>query len=313
VTDFQEDLLNLLWEQLGAKPRIWWDTSGLDGQAVPDGIREAVYQSAVMVPVMSIAYLNSDNCCPFELDPFAKFQHPVFPLVMGTYKRIVVVGYDTEDNCPRVTWPTVLQDAPFVSFCETTREGDRFLHSHPAKKNPRDEYWIRLGRAVRHLCMILTQMRKGPKGEDVAELASPAPPAAKPAVAWRVRWSKPSVYVRYRAVDTMTAAKIANRVQQQQCDVTYLESDSGEASLEAYLQRSDAEILVFGCEVIDWARLEWLRCRDIASQGRPKRLGMLANGECLDQLGIVSDFVVPLRLTSSGDIEGLDRLLDGLS
>src|SRR5437773_8308726 len=91
ITEFQEDLSNLLWEQLGSQPRIWWDTPGLDGQAVHEGIRQAVYESAVFVPISSIAYLASAYCGPFELQPFATFQHPVFPLVVGTYKRIVVV------------------------------------------------------------------------------------------------------------------------------------------------------------------------------------------------------------------------------
>jgi hypothetical protein len=314
VTNFQEDLTNLLWEQLGAQPRIWWDQPGLDGQAVHAGIREAVYQSAVFVPVTSIAFLASEYCIPFELNPFATFQHPAFPLVVGTCKRIVVIGYDTEGDCPRSTWPEVLHDAPFVSFCDTTATGDRCLWERLPVRNPRDVYWERLGKAVRHLRAVLTEMRKGPSGEEVAQVEAPATPVAKVAPAWRARWKRPAVYVRFRGVDVDAAEKVAGSLAKRECDVTYLESEKGEQSLEAYLQRSDAEILYFKCELMDWARLDVLRSRDVAGDhGRPKRLGLLVHGECPDKFGMMSDFIVPLRLNPSGEIDGLDRLLEGLS
>jgi len=313
ITDFQSDLANLLWEQLGAQPRIWWDARGLDGQAVHDGIREAVYVSAVFVPIVSIAYLASDYCGPLELDPFASFKHRAFPLVVGTLKRIVVVGYDTEADCPRSTWPTVLHDAPFTSYCDSTATGDRLLHSRLPVRNPHDEYWVRLGRTVRHIRAILTDMRKGPRGEAIAELPLPNGPTPKPPAAWRARWRKPTIYVRYSGVDAQAAAGIADRVARRQCDVAYLANDAGESLHEAYLKHSDAEILFFGCQAMDWARLDALRARDIAGdQGRPKRLGVLTDSHCADGFGMISDFIVPLRLSDSGDIEGLDHFLEGL-
>jgi len=234
--------------------------------------------------------------------------------VVGTYNRIVVVGYDTEEDCPRSTWPAVLQDAPFASFCDTTATGDRCLYSRLPVRNPRDEYWVRLGRTVRHLRAILTEMRKGPKGEEVAQLPPPAAPAPRVSAAWRARWKKPAVYVRYHGVDADIAMGVADRVAKQQCDVTYLGNDARESVHEVYLKHSDAEILFFGCDDMDWARLDALRARDIAGdEGRPKRLGVLTNGQCPMPFGMVSDFIVPLRLTDGGDIEGLDRLLEGLS
>jgi hypothetical protein len=313
ITEFQEDLSNLLWEQLPAKPTIWWDTEGLDGQAVHVGIKDAVYESAVFVPIVSIAYLNSGYCVPNELNPFKDFKHPVFPLVVGTCKRIVVVGYDTEADCPRNTWPEVLHDAPFASFCDTTDTGDRRLFSRLPVRDPRDEYWVRLGRIVRHLRAVLGEMRKGPQGDAVAELAAPAAPAPKAPAAWRARWKNAAVHVQYHGVDANKVMDVADRVARKQCDVTYLGNDADENLHEAYLKNSDAEILFFGCDAMDWARMDALRARSVASdQGRPKRIGVLTNGQCPQRFGMVSDFVVPLQLTDGGEIEGLDRLLEGL-
>jgi len=314
VTEFQQDLSNLLWEQLGAQPRIWWDKPGLDGQAVHDGIREAVYDSAVLVAVTSIASLAPGcYCMPYEVLPFAEYKHPVFPLKVGTYKRIVVVAYDSEEDCPRAGWPEVFSDAPAASFCDTTATGDRRLYSRLPQRDPRDEYWVRLGRVVRHLRAILGDMRKGPKGEPVAELVSPAAPIAKAPAAWRARWKKPAVYVRYCGVQSDSAVDVAGLLAKRQCDVTYLPNDAADTLHEVYLKHSDAEILFFGCDVLDWARVDALKARDMASaQGRPKRLGVLSQGVCGDRFGMVSDFIVPLKLTPSGDIDGLDLLLEGL-
>src|SRR5262249_28944752 len=147
-----------------------------------------------------------------------------------------------------------------------------------------------------------TEMRKGPRGEAVAELPLPTGPAPKPPVAWRARWKKPSVYVRYHGVDPQLAIGVADRVAKHQCDVTYLGNDAGENLHDAYLKHSDAEILFFGCQAMDWARMDALHARDIASdQGRPKRLGVLTDRQCSDGLGMISDFIVPLRLTDAGE------------
>jgi len=313
VSEFQEDLSNLLWEQLPAKPTIWWDARGLDGQAIHAGIKDAVYESAVFVPVVSNAYLNSGYCVPFELEPFKNFQHSVFPLMFGTFKRIVVAGYDTESDCPRDTWPEVLRDAPFASFCDTTPAGDRQLHGRLPVRNPQDEYWVRLGRAVRHLRAVLGEMRKGPQGDAVAELPVPTAPTPKAPAAWRARWKNAAVHLRYHGVDANAAMDVVDRVASKQCDVTYLGNEGDDNLNEVYLKNSDAEILFFGCDVMDWARMDVLRTRSLASdQGRPKRLGVLSNGQCPQRFGMVSDFIVPLQLTDGGEIEGLDRLLEGL-
>src|SRR5688572_5323968 len=313
ITHFQEDLSKLLWEQLG-EPRICWDQRDLDGKTLDKGIRSAVYESAVFVPILSTAFLRSEYCVPLELDPFVKFPHPVFPLEVRTHKRIVVVGYDPEKDFPRTTWPEVLRDAPYTSFCDLTTEGDRVLYARLPERDPRDQYWVRLGRIVRHLRAVLEEMQKGPSGEAIAELPAPSAPAPKPPAAWRKRWKKSTVHLRYHGVDKNTAEAVAKRVEGKECDVTFLWNEVGDSMHEAYLKHSDAEILFFGCEVMDWARLDALRVRDLAGdQGRPKRLGVLTKGECPNRFGILSDFIVPLNLTEAGDIEGLDKLLEGLS
>src|SRR4030095_917826 len=133
-----------------------------------------------------------------------------------------------------------------------------------------------LGRTVRHLRAVLGEMRKGPQGDAVAELAAPAAPAPKAPAAWRARWKNAAVHLRYQGVDANQAMDVADRVARKQCDVTYLGNDAGENLHEAYLKTSDADILFFGCEAMDWARMDALHARSVASdQGRPKRIGVL--------------------------------------
>lgn len=309
VSNFRDDLEKQLCQQLPARPTIWFDRSGLRGQALDAGIADAVYRSAVLVSVVSSRYLRSDYCVPKELLPFAQHQHPAFPLVVDTFKRIVVAAYDAEPDCPRASWPEVLHDAPCVGFCERDGNGDRQLYG---RRSSRRQYETRLGRVVDHLKAVLERLRQGPRGEAVAAPPDLRVPVSRPRMAWQKRWNRPLVYLRYFEVAPQLASGIAEHIRQRQCDVTFLERHAGEPTLDAYLRRSDAEVLVFGCHVTDWARDEWLRCLDIARDGRPRRLGVLANGNCVDELGISSDFVVPLRLSASGAVEGLDRLLEGL-
>jgi hypothetical protein len=308
VTRFIQDLENRLRQQLPDWPAIWWDSTGLRGRNLDPGIDEAVRNSAVIVPILSKAFFRSAYCGPQELNPFMAYQHEAFPFAFESFVRMVAVGYDAEEDCPRASWPDAVQNAPFASFCERV-SGDRVQYS---RADSPSQYKKRIGRVADHIQAILERMRQGPSGKQVASPLAPSVPVAKPRQAWQQRWSRPLVYVRYRDVDKPMADSIARRISSEQCDVTCLESAAGERALEAYLKQTDVEVLVFGCGVTDWAHTEWLRCRDIARDGRPKRLGVLASGDCMDQLGISSEFVVPLQLDPSGRILGLDRLLEGL-
>jgi hypothetical protein len=170
ITDLHKTLHSKLWEEMLAEPRIWRDQGGLDGRALDEGIQEALHTSAVLLVVLSRAYLGS-RYCRAELAEYSGYLHPAFPLVVRGFKRIVVVQYDEE---PRDDWPEVLRDAPCVSFCEGRR---RF--TKPRRSDP-DPYWERVDAVVRHLSAILGEMRRGrASGPEVAR-ATPAPGDALP-------------------------------------------------------------------------------------------------------------------------------------
>ncbi len=299
VTDLHETLRVKLAEKLYVQPAIWRDEGGLDGKVLTDGIRQALENSAVFLAVVSGAFLASSYCVPIEL---SGFRHPRFPPVVRGRSRIVVVAYEGSNETPRARWPPQLQDVPCVSFCDERADGASTLYTRPLHSDPDEPYWQRLGQLVRHLKEILTEVQKGMTGAEVSTLAPPVPAAPKPPAAWQTRWQKPLIHITYPPAARREADRLATDLRER-CTVTLLAAEAAnEKRHRMYLQNADGQILLFNCSDIAWAEEQALQSLNVAAeQGRPKRLAVCADGACVNDFGIRSDFVVPLA--NAGAVE----------
>jgi hypothetical protein len=97
VTDLHDVLSKKLLEEMRVRPKIWRDEGGLDGKQIHQGIEEALRSSAVFLAVVSAAYLESEYC-DRELQAFVGQPAGRFPLTVRGHKRLVTVGYDSEDD-----------------------------------------------------------------------------------------------------------------------------------------------------------------------------------------------------------------------
>jgi hypothetical protein len=168
VTDLNKTIRMKLWEGLQAEPRIWFDQRGLDGRVIDEGIQQALHQSAVLLVVVSGAYLASDYCHA-ELKEFLGYPHPAFSLSVRGFKRVVVVVYDDES---RAKWPPDLLDAPTTIFFESdAATGSQIRYNKPRRSDPAP-YWDSIDKLTRHLSAVLREMQRGPgtgAGPEVAQ------------------------------------------------------------------------------------------------------------------------------------------------
>jgi hypothetical protein len=324
VTELHDVLEKALWEEMRAKPKIWRDESGLDGRQVHGEIKSAIEGSAVLLAVVSGAYLESEYCCDKELRAFLEYRHPVFPLVVRHHKRVVVVVYDAEEVTPRPTWANKyplaaeLVDAPCANFCvRDPATGDRMRYSRPLRRDP-DPYWTSVDRLVRHLTAVFTEMRKGAGNSQVASLVpASAAPVAKPDTVWRrVRDQQPGrnlVYVSHRAADP---ARLKEELRQRHYELAVLDHGSSrpiEARHETNLRYCDGMVVVYNSEGLDWAESVAHQARmSSRDQGRPKGIGVLAAPGSDSDFGLESELVVRLEQQPNGAIAGLDEFLSRL-
>ena len=167
VSDFHKVVHARLWEELGKQPAIWRDERGLDGRMADPSIAKAIYQSAVLVVVMSQAYMSSPYC-QSEVKEFCSYRHPAFDLVVRGFSRIVTVVYD-EVSVDQ--WREELRNGPSVPFSTTdAATGDRIRYTKPPRTNLADPYFQAVDRVVRHLKAILQELQRGPtSGTELAQ------------------------------------------------------------------------------------------------------------------------------------------------
>ena len=320
VTDLHDVLAKKLWEEMRAKPRIWRDEGGLDGKQVHQGIEDGLKSSAVFLAVVSAAYLESEYCRK-ELAAFVQHGQTRFPLVVRTHKRLVTAVYDSEEEVPRSNWASIspaaaeLVDAPSVSFCQVDpATGRRRRYAKPRRSDP-DPYWDAADTLVRHLKAIFSEMRKGPSGTEVVDIArAPAAPAPKPPTAWQaVRQQQPGgtlVYIPYRAADP---ARLREELRRRKYDLVVLDHGSDgiiERRHQANLKYCDGVVVVYGENGVEWAEELAQEARLAArEQGRPSGVGVLPATRGRSDFGLVSDLVVLLEQSEAGAIDRLDEFL----
>lgn len=323
VTDLHDVLSKKLLEEMRVRPKIWRDEGGLDGKQIHQGIEAALQSSAVFLAVVSAAYLESEYC-DRELQAFVGQQAARFPLTVRGHKRLVTVVYDSEEELPRDGWPAArpsaaqLLDAPSAIFCETdpaTSRRQRF--TKPRRSDPHP-YWDAADMLVRHLKAIFSEMRKGPSGTAVVDIAEPpAAPEPKPPTAWQaVRKQVPGgtlVYIPHRAADP---SRLRDELRRRSYDLVVLDHGVGKVSERRHqtnLKFCDGLVVVYGDGGVEWAEEVAQEARLAArEQGRPAGVGVLAAAKG-SEFGLVSDLVVLLEQSEAGAIERLDDFLAMLS
>src|SRR5262249_30994575 len=113
VTDFHDTLFKLLWQETRQKPTIWRDERGLDGRQADPAIAAALTRSAVLVVVLSPAYVESTYCLA-EARDFCAQRHPAFNLLVQGFSRIVVVTLAADVAAGGL--PPQVATAPAVEF-----------------------------------------------------------------------------------------------------------------------------------------------------------------------------------------------------
>ena len=147
VTDFHDTLFKRLWQELRQKPAIWRDERGLDGRRADPAIAAALTRSAVLVVVLSPAFVESAYCLA-EARDFCAQRHPAFDLLVQGFSRIVVVALPTTG---RGALPPQVAAAPVVEFSSADPATGACTRFNKPRRSDPDPYWDRMDRVVRHL------------------------------------------------------------------------------------------------------------------------------------------------------------------
>ena len=277
----------------------------------------------MFLAVVSAAYLESEYCNR-ELASFVGQPGTRFPLTVRGHKRVITVVYDSEEELPRNGWAAArasashLVDAPSALFCRPDPATSRRVRFTKPRRSDPHPYWDAADLVVRHLKAIFSEMRKGPSGTDVVDIAEPpAAPAPKPPTAWQeVRKQVPGgtlVYIPHRAADP---SRLREELRRRNYDLVVLDHGRAEVSERRHqtnLKFCDGLVVVYGEGGVEWAEEVAQEARLAArEQGRPAGVGILAATKG-SEFGLVSDLVVLLEQSEAGAIDRLDDFLAMLS
>jgi hypothetical protein len=155
VDTFHQALEKRLQVHLGAKPKIWRDPRLQGNDYFADALVEQVPKVAILIPVLSPSYINSE-WCRREMDLFCRIAGETGGVRLGSKARIFKVE---KIHVPLERHPAELQGMTGYQFYYLDEQAHRARELSPESGPHAIDYWQRIDDVAQDLAGLLETMR----------------------------------------------------------------------------------------------------------------------------------------------------------